>query len=277
VGVFGKGKSYGLRWLHPVVDEASADAPRAKDAPITLQSVTWGVDYKNFLQNVALADGGSIDTPLQYLPFSVSWSGQRIAGKTLDEAGAGWTFALRGLSHNDDAQAANKRFEARANFSVLKFNLGHTGDLADGLGLYAHVDGQYTDQPLISSEQYSAGGADSVRGYLESSVAGDVALRGVFELRRAWPLGQDGKDAREGDSGLTSLDLRLFMDAAWLHTRSPLPGSAATAGLASLGLGASAHSTWGLTLRADLAWPLRSTTFQRARQPLLHGSASYQF
>jgi hemolysin activation/secretion protein len=274
VGVFGKGKSYGLRWLRPIVDEASASAPRAKDAPITLQSVTWGADYKNFLQNVALQDGGSIDTPLQYLPFTVSWSGQRIAGSTLDEAGVGWTFALRGLSHNNDAQAANKRFEARANFSVLKFNVGHTGDLANGLGLYAHVDGQYTDQPLISSEQYSAGGADSVRGYLESSVAGDVALRGVFELRRAWPLERDAKGA---EAGLATPDLRLFLDAAWLHTRSPLPGSAASAGLAGVGLGASARAPWGLTLRADVAWPLRSTNFQRARLPLLHGSASYQF
>jgi hemolysin activation/secretion protein len=43
--------------------------------------------------------------------------------------------------------------------------------------------GQVSDQPLVSGEQFSAGGFDSVRGYLQAAATGDDGASGSLELR----------------------------------------------------------------------------------------------
>ena len=45
------------------------------------------------------------------------------------------------------------------------------------------MQGQVADQPLVSSEQFSIGGQDTVRGYLESEALGDYGIAGTLELR----------------------------------------------------------------------------------------------
>ncbi|MEI9898608.1 MAG: ShlB/FhaC/HecB family hemolysin secretion/activation protein [Chthoniobacter sp.] len=47
----------------------------------------------------------------------------------------------------------------------------------------AKVQGQIANEPLVSAEQFSAGGLSSVRGYLEGEVPGDNAIIGSIELR----------------------------------------------------------------------------------------------
>ena len=43
--------------------------------------------------------------------------------------------------------------------------------------------GQIADGPLVSSEQFSAGGLTSVRGYLQSEAVGDEGLSGALEFQ----------------------------------------------------------------------------------------------
>lgn len=62
-------------------------------------------------------------------------------------------------------------------------DISHTQDFAGGFQLYAKLQGQAADQPLVSSEQLSLGGQDTVRGYLESEVLGDYGVAGTLELR----------------------------------------------------------------------------------------------
>ncbi len=54
--------------------------------------------------------------------------------------------------------------------------------LPAGMGLFLKVDGQIADQPLISHEEYIAGGMTNVRGYKEAEALGDDALHGTVEL-----------------------------------------------------------------------------------------------
>ena len=44
--------------------------------------------------------------------------------------------------------------------------------LPSGMGLFLKLDGQIADQPLISHEQYIAGGMTNVRGYKEAEALG---------------------------------------------------------------------------------------------------------
>ncbi len=89
--------------------------------------------------------------------------------------------------------------------------------------------GQISDQPLISNEQFSAGGLDSVRGYLEAEALGDSGWDASFELRSPSLF-----------AGVPSIDeLRLygFFDSARLRLRDPLPDQNDVFSLASTGAG----------------------------------------
>ena len=123
--------------------------------------------------------------------------------------------------------------------------------------------------PLVSNEQYVAGGQDNVRGYLESSQTGDIAVHGTLELR--------SPNLVKPASEISLLTARAFVDGAHLRLRSPLPGTATTYELISTGVGLTVASKAGFSLRADLAWPLRATMFQSAYRPRLQGSAIYEF
>ncbi len=94
--------------------------------------------------------------------------------------------------------------------------------------LVGTLDGQIASGPLISNEQFSAGGADSVRGYLEAERPGDDAVRGSLELRTPQLLNYPGFE----DSWAF-----VFGDMAQLHTLDALPGQDANFTLASVGLG----------------------------------------
>jgi len=260
IGVFGKGSIYGVRWFRPLLG----------DAPATELShmVSLGVDYKDFNDNTRLGDGTSLVTPIHYAPLSLYYSGLRTDAKGTTEFGIGLTFALRGVA-SDQQQFSDKRFQALSNFSILKFNLGRTQKLPQDLSLYARVDGQLTDKPLVSNEQYVAGGADSVRGYLEATQTGDSALHGTFELR--------SPDYSKLASALETMQLRLFMDGAYLRQRVALPGTRDSFELLSTGLGLTVKAKGGFNLRSDVAWPLRDSGQQQAGRARVHASAAYEF
>ncbi len=79
----------------------------------------------------------------------------------------------------------NKRAFASASFTHLNLDLSHTQELGEGFQLWGKVQGQIADGPLVSSEQFSIGGLDTVRGYLESETLGDNGV--VGQSRTAQP------------------------------------------------------------------------------------------
>jgi hemolysin activation/secretion protein len=260
IGVFGKGNVYGVRYVTPL----ASNEPAAE----FIQSMILGLDYKDFKQDLALSDGGSLSTPIHYAPFSLNYSGQSSDASGSTEFGAGVVLALRGLASNSQ-EFADKRYLALSNFAVFKANLGRTQKLPRDYSVYGHVDVQSSSQPLVSNEQYVAGGVDSVRGYLESTQAGDSALRGTLELR--------SPNLLPPEAWVDFLQWRAFVDAAYLRTWAPLPGTRDAFELLSTGVGISLRSKPGLTARADLAWPLRDSTFQQSHKPRLQASAAYEF
>jgi hemolysin activation/secretion protein len=97
----------------------------------------------------------------------------------------------------------------------------------------------------------TAGGADSVRGYLEAERAADNGLRGTLELRSPGWQPQAGQGpAWAGAWRVTGLG---FIDAAWLQNLQVLAPTAARHRLLGAGLGLRANGPRNLTVEADLA------------------------
>jgi hemolysin activation/secretion protein len=167
----GKGAMVGGRYVLPL-------RPYRKYS----HSVTLGADYKDFEDTLDFGADAALDnTPIKYLPFSVAYSASLPDEWGLTQFSGGINGVFRGLVTNPD-EFENKRFKARGNYLYATAGVERIQRLPADWSLYLKADGQMSDQPLISNEQYAAGGMDSVRGYLESEVLGDDAFHLTVEL-----------------------------------------------------------------------------------------------
>lgn len=250
LSVLGSGNIFGARWVIPLPSREQL-----------FHSLTLGVDYKDFLDEMLLAGANTGHTPIRYLPFSVAYGASLADQSGVNGANVTLNFHLRGV--DDRMTLCNgqlttefecKRFNAKPDYFYLRGDIERTQTLPLGLALFARLDGQLASGPLISNEQYSAGGADSVRGYYESEQAGDDGLRTTLELRGPqWARG-----------GFSDLRTVAFVEGAHLRVRDALPGQTARFNLASAGFGLRAQAWKNLTLGFDVAWPLKATPYTPA-------------
>jgi hemolysin activation/secretion protein len=145
------------------------------------QTLSLGPDYKAFQQTLSLSNS-SFSSPVTYVPLVAAYSASFQGDGRLTQFNATVTSGLRGIGSSPDEFDA-KRFKATESFITLRGDVSHTQDLPEGAQLFVKVQGQTADQPLVSSEQLSLGGQDTVRGYLESEVLGDYGVAGSLELR----------------------------------------------------------------------------------------------
>ena len=207
VAVAGRGDSLGLR--------AIFNLPPGQDFS---QSATLGIDYKHFDQMVDLgtSGSGSVESPITYYPISASYSADWTGKRSSSDLNLGLTFNLREAGGNQ-AEFANTRFNSDGGFVYLHGDLSHTRELPFGFQVFGKVQGQLSDQPLISGEEASGGGLGTVRGYLEAEVVGDNAAFGSVELRSPSLLshlnGKPGELRLFGfyDVGVVSLTPILFL------------------------------------------------------------------
>ncbi|MFA6179404.1 MAG: POTRA domain-containing protein [Candidatus Methylopumilus sp.] len=255
ISILGNGTILGTRLIKPlpVVDNY-------------YHSISFGLDYKDFGQTVVF--GNSFDTPVKYAPLSALYNGtwQGATGRT--QLTTGLTFGLRGLVA-DEAEFAAKRVGAKPNFFVAKTELQRTQNLPLGFQGFAKVDGQYAGGPLISNEQYLAGGVDTVRGYLEAEAAGDQALHSTLELRTP-PLFRSL-------AWLQDFKLSAFYDVAQIRTIDPLSGQARQAELAGTGIGFRMKAWKRFNANLDMAWPLKDSAVTEKGDFTSHMRVWYEF
>jgi hemolysin activation/secretion protein len=268
--VFGKGSIFGVR-------RSFALDLRERE----FHSITIGADYKNFSETIDAGSGETFATPIRYAPLSLNYVGGWESGQGRWQIGTSLVVGVRGLA-SKEAQFADKRYQGTAGFSVLKFDLSREQKLLWGLAGWAKLDGQLGAQPLISNEQFVAGGVDSVRGYLESAAAGDRGLRISTELRSPEFFGKEAaKDWPWLNSAfggwLGSLRMHGFFDAAALELRQPLPDQKYRFRLMSAGVGLRMKGARYGTLSLDLGVPLLSFGNTQRGDVRLHFSAAIEF
>jgi hemolysin activation/secretion protein len=222
--VIGKGGIVGLRHIIPL---PSLDN--------LYHSLSLGLDYKDFKENLGFiddsGDAGSQKTPIRYAPLLASYSATLKDDSGYTKFSAAVNFLFRGLA-GDMNEFADKRYKSRGNYIFVTPGLERHQLLPFGFGLTARVDGQLSNQPLITNEQFIAGGMVSVRGYQESEATGDNAVHGSVELCKHI-------DFMEQKGGGHSLGLSpyLFYDVAFLKTKDALPGQDGALTLQGAGAG----------------------------------------
>ncbi|MDE5457040.1 ShlB/FhaC/HecB family hemolysin secretion/activation protein [Bradyrhizobium sp. CSA112] len=235
-------------------------------------TLSAGVDYKHFDQTVKLG-GEGFSSPVTYYPVVANYSATFQGEKSTTQLNAGVTYNLRPLS-DDWVTFDNKRYYASPSFTHLNVDVSHTHELPEGFQLYGKVQGQVADGPLVSSEQFSAGGLDTVRGYLESETLGDNGVVGNIELRSpniGELLQKQMKDETgQGQARFTIFDEWRFFgfaDAGTVTTLKPLPEQQSKFDVWSYGVGARFKMFNYLNGTLVYSVPMVSQAYTEARNP----------
>ncbi len=235
LNVLGNGRIFGFRRILPGPSSAKAGL-----------GVSLGADYKDFKEDIRLPKNVSSVTPIRYVVSSAAVNGYVHEGPWALDAGATLSLGLRGVV-NREPDFAYKRAYGHGNFAYLRANGSLAYTLPKDFRVALRVAGQYSPQPLISNEQFSMGGADTVRGYLEAEALVDRSAVGTLEL--ASPA------IKWFESGRDSYALRaaLFVEGGIGYLERPLPSQDAKFDLASYGLGVSLGGGRGVEAKLDWA------------------------
>ena len=235
------------------------------------QTLSLGADYKNFEQTLTLGSS-AFSSPVTYVPLVAAYTANWQGDGRLTQFNATITSGLRGVGSSPDEFDA-KRFKATASFIHLHGDLSHTQDLPGGAQLFGKVQGQVSDQPLVSSEQLSLGGQDTVRGYLESEALGDYGVAGTLELRtpNLAPYLEQKLDNPPGQpvkfNAFDEWRFFAFADAGRTRIHDPLPDQQLQFNLASYGVGTRLKTLQHLNSIVFLAVPLTSQQVTVAQHP----------
>lgn len=254
----GAGNIYGLRAIFPLTNIGNYT-----------HNLTLGSDFKDFEETTSLLGVDALNTPASYLSFITSYTGNWFHESAKTSFTADIHFAPRGLG-NTNKEFENKRVGARPNFSYLKTDLSHERKWLYDIIFKTRLNAQITDSPLISNEQFNAGGMDTVRGYLESQQLGDYGLIGSLEIHTP-------SFAKYIADYLNDFHFFAFVDGARLKIHDPLPDQISQFTLSSIGMGIELDAFDGIS--TDMLWAmvLSDNGDIKSGDSRFHFNLGYQF
>lgn len=252
----GRGDVIGLRWIRPLP---------VRNLGIS-HTLSLGLDWKDNEQDTVGIAGTSLtlSQPVKYWLMSGQYgltvphaSGARLRfSGTINAGAAGMNERTIDCNGFRVDQFDCRRPGATPDFFVARFELEAALPLGAGWGFSARADVQRSNDLLINSEQFAAGGFDTVRGYLEAERLGDQGERVRLELLAPQWQPWDGYAMRA----------LMFYDWAGLHIRQPFVGQDGRAALESTGLGVRVMAPRGFKLDADWALALRDGAVGRTEK-----------
>lgn len=247
--VKGQGEMFGLRYVIPLSGRLNF-----------VHNATLGLDYKNFGDVLYQDRVESLDnesTP--YMPVSFSYQASWMTQSAKTTINGGLVLIPRGLAM-DETKFESKRYKTKANSVALKLGMEYAASLPKKCGLNFKIDGQVTDQPLISNEQISAGGMESVRGYYESELNGDLGIVGSLELAAPELVGLFYKPENNEEKNLCyKARPYVFFDMAYLNIKDALPGEEKPGTIQGSGFGIRGFLTRHVIYDFVWAWALETT------------------
>lgn len=232
--------------------------------------LSYGIDYKDFNNNCSIS-GIALDGcgTITALPFSLSYQGQLSKPGYQTGFSLGYYRNLPGGRHGQEERYGSRprSWQALRASAYLMLPLGDWQ-------WRTTLNGQYSNDALIPSEQFGAGGAASVRGYDERTAAGDRGLNGNLELLTPELASKFKLPASHSLRGL------LFYDAAWVRNSDASP--LAISHLASVGVGLRYSFDKSTSLRCDagsaqVATPPGASTPRVPNSGFVHVSFQYAF
>ncbi len=259
LGLLGNTNIYGARYAMPLPGAGSYT-----------HSLSMGVDYKEVKQSVVVS--GTPDPaalPITYAPLVAAYNGGWTGNQRSTSIDATTTLGMRRVFGNYDSEFAAKRSGASADFLAVRAGVKHN-EIIGQWSLSGRFEAQLASGPLISNEQFAAGGAESVRGYLESERVGDSALRYAFEVRAPrLPL----------TGGLSRLNINAvaFYEGARLRTLQAVFPQNEYNYLRGSGLGLRVGGVRGFSLELDWARAMVAGDLTRANDNRLHARLLTEF
>jgi hemolysin activation/secretion protein len=257
--ITGKGTIVGTRYVVPLTPYK-----------FYAHNITLGVDYKDFEETVGFDKATGIKTPVSYAPLSFAYAAFLPDKWGMTRFSSGLNVAFRGLV-TDQREFEVKRYNARGNYMFWTAGVERTHNLPAEMSLFLKVDGQIADQPLVSNEQYTAGGIASVRGYKEAEALGDNAFHAIAELSMP-----DLWRKLTGKGGV-ELFPYVFYDYAWLEIGDPLDGQRKTVNLAGVGAGVRGTVFKNVYCEAAVGFPLVHTEQTESNRERWYFKVGVQF
>ena len=218
--------------------------------------LTVGMDHRAYLNRCDIAglpsgNCGASGESVSVSPLSLEYSLQ-AAGTTPMALSVSLHHNLPlGGAHSSAASFEAARSGAKRAYSALRFGLSGAFSVLDDWMIRGRLNGQWTPDSLVSGEQFGFGGAQSVRGYEERELIGDMGLTASVELTGPSLLG--------GFTGWGALRPVAFVDGGWARNNGDATcvESQARCSAVSAGLGAR-YALGSVSARVDLAYPLKS-------------------
>src|SRR5271166_450514 len=170
LGVLGIGEIVSAKLAYPVSTSIGS-----------LQTVSFGVDYKHFRNTINQNATTALDTPITYLNLSAAYAGSWRTDSSMTTVSFGVNGGPRHLVNSPSA-FENDRYKSRANYFDVRADLATTLKLPQDVRLKLRIAGQGANDPLIANEDYSLTGADGVRGYLEAEELVDAGVKETVQL-----------------------------------------------------------------------------------------------
>ncbi|HHM5059908.1 TPA: ShlB/FhaC/HecB family hemolysin secretion/activation protein [Pseudomonas aeruginosa] len=264
MNVVGQGHSYGVAAIYSL--------------PVTglwSHSFSFGVDFKDFEEQTRI--GGNNDrVPIKYAPLTLGYNGFRYTERSQLALGlslVAGTGSLLGYG-DDDEEFDRKRYRAKSGFGVLKGDLNHTLTFGGDWQVATKAAFQLASGPLISNEQFAAGGATSVRGYLAAENTADDG----YLLSQEWRTPSLGRFlGKRAGSYVNDWRFYVFAEGAQLRLQDALPEQDDDFSLASVGIGTRAQLADWLSGSLDWAFPLLEGTNTDKHDSRLHFSVQASF
>lgn len=111
------------------------------------------------------------------------FSGVNFAAFTLSKG-------LNQLGARETGSLDLSRDEGRSDFFKVEGQAGRVQSLPLGFEFYGNVSVQWTNDPLLSSEEFGFGGAERGRGFTTSEITGDRGVAATVEVRKNMPAPQ---------------------------------------------------------------------------------------
>jgi hemolysin activation/secretion protein len=156
----------------------------SKIGDIYEHKIAYGLDYKEFRNNVTTTGGGggpSLVPPIFVHPASVTYYGTWRLNSGEVAFNAGYSMNIPGGHEGAATNFHDVRSTATDTYHIFRYGVNAFKVFTNDIQLRAAFNGQETADSLVPGEQFGLGGFDSVRGFNEREIANDRGYRGTFE------------------------------------------------------------------------------------------------
>lgn len=213
-----------LQLVHPTGHSSIAEIGYRHDfAPSRLGTASVGIAFNVKRASFSASGAKLFQDNLSTVRLDFKWTRIDTRFDGVNQLMLSYVHGFKNLLHslgnyNPQASPNASRYGASGEFNKGAISVQRLQRISSSVSLLLHVQGQETNDPLVSLEQLSLGGPNAVRAYPVADVLVDKGVIGTAELIVGAP-GFADHPAFRGRTWGQELQFSLFVDygAGWLN------------------------------------------------------------